>query len=56
MSRPLRIQFPGACYHVMNRGRRREKVVESKKDCRAFLTLLEKPVKEIANNTLNIMS
>lgn len=23
MSRPLRIQFPGAWYHVINRGRRR---------------------------------
>ena len=25
MSRPLRIQFPDAWYHVMNRGRRGEK-------------------------------
>ena len=24
MSRPLRIEYPGAWYHVMNRGRRRE--------------------------------
>jgi len=26
MSRPLRIQYPDAWYHVMNRGRRGEKV------------------------------
>lgn len=26
MSRPLRIEYPGAWYHVMNRGRRREDV------------------------------
>ena len=26
MSRPLRIQYPGAWYHVMKRGRRREAV------------------------------
>ena len=26
MSRPLRIQYSGACYHVMNRGRRGEKI------------------------------
>jgi len=41
MSRPLRIQYPGAWYHVMNRGRRGEKVFESKEDCDAFIALLK---------------
>jgi hypothetical protein len=26
MARPLRIQYPGAYYHVMNRGNRREDI------------------------------
>ena len=30
MSRPLRIQYPGAWYHVMNRGRRREVIFPAK--------------------------
>jgi hypothetical protein len=28
MSRPLRIEFPGACYHVTARGDRREAIYE----------------------------
>jgi putative transposase len=28
MSRPLRIEYPGAWYHVMNRGRRGEESTE----------------------------
>ena len=41
MSRPLRIAYPGAWYHVMNRGRRREKVFLDKTDCQAFVDLLQ---------------
>ncbi len=37
MSRPLRIQYPDAWYHVMNRGRRGEKVFEGKNDYNAFI-------------------
>jgi len=40
MSRPLRIEFPGAWYHVMNRGRRRENIVENNGDQALFLSLL----------------
>jgi len=29
MARPLRIEFPGACYHVMNRGNQRSRVFHS---------------------------
>ena len=41
MSRPLRIQYPDAWYHVMNRGRRGEKVFETKEDYWSFIDLLE---------------
>jgi hypothetical protein len=32
MSRPLRIEFPGAWYHIMNRGSRRENIFLNSKD------------------------
>jgi hypothetical protein len=32
MSRPLRIEYPDAWYHVMNRGRRGESVFRKKED------------------------
>lgn len=40
MARPLRIEYPGAWYHVMNRGRRGEHVFSDGKDYEAFLGLL----------------
>ena len=40
MSRPLRIEYPGAWYHVMNHGRRAEKIFVNKEDCEAFIELL----------------
>ena len=42
MARPLRIEYPGAWYHVMNSGRRGEKIFRLDKDYRAFLDLLQK--------------
>ncbi len=41
MSRPLRIEYPGAWYHVMNRGRRREKIFTTSKDYELFITVLK---------------
>ena len=41
MSRPLRIQYPGAWYHVMNRGRRGESIFPTDNWYRAFVDLLE---------------
>ena len=41
MSRPLRIQYPDAWYHVMNRGRRGEKIFVTKEDYWSFVNLLE---------------
>lgn len=46
MSRPLRIQYPDAWYHVMNRGRRGEKVFDGKNDYNAFIDLLKELVED----------
>lgn len=44
MSRPLRIQYPDAWYHVMNRGRRGESVFLDKHDYSMFVELLKEVV------------
>jgi len=41
MSRPLRIEYPYAWYHVMNRGRRYDAIFEDKNDYSAFIELLQ---------------
>ena len=38
--RPLRIEYPGAYYHVMNRGNRREDIFLTDKDRKVFLDRL----------------
>jgi len=40
MSRPLRIEYPGAWYHVMNRGRRSESIFSDRYDYLKFIDLL----------------
>ena len=40
MSRPLRIEFSGAVYHITARGDRREPIYEDDEDRRAFLAVL----------------
>jgi putative transposase len=40
MARPLRIEFPGAIYHVTSRGDRREPIFEDDQDRHAFLTVV----------------
>jgi putative transposase len=40
MARKLRVQYPGAIYHVMNRGDRREPIFQDDKDRELFLTTL----------------
>ncbi len=40
MPRPLRIEFEDACYHVMNRGRGRQRIFHAKAYYDAFLTTL----------------
>ena len=37
MARPLKIESPGAYYHVMNRGNRREDIFLTDKDRKVFL-------------------
>ncbi len=41
MSRPLRIEYPNAWYHVMNRGRRSEEIFFTDADRKAFLKVLQ---------------
>jgi putative transposase len=48
MSRPFRIEYPGAWYHIMNRGRRSEAVFLDNNDYLMFLELL-KEIKELWN-------
>lgn len=40
MARPLRIEYPGAIYHVLSRGDRREAIFKSDRDRELFLELL----------------
>ena len=40
MTRPLRLEFPGALYHVTSRGNRRNPIFQDDADRRAWLNLL----------------
>jgi putative transposase len=40
MSRKLRIEYPGAMYHVMNRGDQREDIFRDDQDRQKFLSTL----------------
>ncbi|HKI69320.1 MAG TPA: hypothetical protein VKA67_07015 [Verrucomicrobiae bacterium] len=40
MARKLRIEYPGAIYHVMNRGDRREAIFRDGEDRRRFISTL----------------
>ena len=48
MARPLRIEYPNAWYHVMNRGRRGENIFADIDDHNAFIALLQETL-EIVN-------
>jgi hypothetical protein len=41
MSRPLRIEYPDAWYHVMNRGRRGEEIFGRKENYRQFREMVK---------------
>ncbi|MEP1740103.1 MAG: transposase [Kangiellaceae bacterium] len=45
MARPLRIEYPGAVYHVTSRGNDRQAIYETKADRYRFLKLLEQACK-----------
>jgi REP element-mobilizing transposase RayT len=40
MARKLRVEYPGAIYHVMNRGNRREPIFRDDEDRKRFLLTL----------------
>ena len=40
MARKLRVEYPGAVYHVMNRGDRREPIFQDDQDQKRFLETL----------------
>ncbi len=44
MARPMRIQFPDAWYHVINRGKRGEHIFTDQEDYPAFIDLLKECV------------
>ena len=46
MSRPLRIEFPDALYHVTARGDRREDIFDDDQDRRTFLATLEQVINQ----------
>jgi putative transposase len=46
MSRPLRIEFPGAFYHVTSRGDRREPIYRDDADRQAQLQILAEALGE----------
>ena len=45
MARPLRIEFPGAVYHVTSRGNARADIFEDDNDRRLFLSILGQTAK-----------
>jgi REP element-mobilizing transposase RayT len=45
MARPLRIEYPGAWYHVMNRGRRKDPIYFSDSDYELFMEVMGEAVK-----------
>ena len=51
MSRQLRIEYPGAIYHVMSRGNRRERIFRDEADRRLFRAALEGTVSIVRTDT-----
>lgn len=48
MAGPLRVEYPGAYYHVINRGNAREKVFRSDRDREKFLEYIERAVERFS--------
>jgi len=46
MARPLRIEFPGAIYHVMSRGNARQEIFRDERDYGRFLEGIEAAVEK----------
>jgi len=58
MARPLRIEYPGAFYHVVNRGNAGEDIFINDQDRKKFLEYLEKAIErfEIRIHTYCLMT
>lgn len=52
MTRPLRIEFPGAVYHVTSRGDRRESIFETAQDERLLLQILANALERFSAHAL----
>lgn len=52
MARPLRIEFPGAIYHITSRGDRREPIFEDDEDRHGFLTVVGQAMERFDANVL----
>jgi REP element-mobilizing transposase RayT len=48
MARALRIQFPGAFYHVTSRGNEQKEVFKSVRDREKFLSYLESAMERLS--------
>ena len=48
MTRPLRVEYPGAYYHVISRGNGGEKIFRSIRDREKFIEYLEKTVERFS--------
>lgn len=48
MTRPLRVEYPGAVYHIINRGNAGENLYRSSKDRKKFLLYLEKAIERFS--------
>ena len=48
MARPLRIEFPGAVYHVTSRGNARQRIFHGERDNRKFLEILGDAIERYA--------
>jgi len=48
MARPLRVEYPGAYYHVINRGNNQEHIFKNDRDKEKFLEYLEKAVERFS--------
>jgi putative transposase len=48
MSRPLRIEYPGAFYHIINRGHRKEPIVMDGRDKERFMSCLERMARQFS--------
>ena len=46
MARPLRIEYPGAYYHVINRGNNQEKIFKNNRDRKNFSNIWKKPASD----------